>query len=216
MKISFTTLTLVLVSALFLSACSSTYYGAMERLGVHKRDIMVDRVEKARDAQEDGQQQFESALEQFKSVVVVKPGDLQKIYDKLNDEYQDSLASAKNIRDRIASIEDVSGALFDEWEDELGQYSSKTLRRDSEQKLRATRQKYQQMIKLMKTSEKRMDPVLDAMEDQVLYLKHNLNTRAIDSLRQEAISIDSDVDKLVKALQQSITEADNFIRTMKD
>jgi hypothetical protein len=216
MKNPFTTLIVVLVSALLLSACSSTYYGAMEKLGVHKRDIMVDRVEKARDAQEDGQQQFESALEQFKSVVVVKPGDLQKIYDKLNDEYQDSLASAKKIRDRISSIEDVSSALFNEWEDELNQYSSKALRRDSEQKLRATKQKYQQMIKLMKASEKRMDPVLDAMEDQVLYLKHNLNTRAIDSLRQEVISIDSDVDKLIKALQQSIAEANNFIRTIKD
>jgi hypothetical protein len=200
----------------FLSACSSTYYSAMESLGVHKRDIMVERVEKARDAQQEGQEQFVSALEQFKSVVAVQPSELQKVYDKLNREYEGSSASAKKIRDRISSVESVSNALFDEWEDELKQYTSKSLRRDSEQKLQATRQKYQQMIKLMKASEKRMEPVLGAMQDQVLYLKHNLNTRAIDSLRQEVISIDSDVDQLITALQKSIAEANNFIKTMQD
>lgn len=199
-----------------LAACSSTYYSAMENLGVHKRDIMVDRVEKARDAQQDGQKQFESALAQFKSVVAVKPSDLEKTYNKLNGEYEKSVSSAKNISDRIDSIENVANALFKEWQDELKRYTSKELRRDSEQKLKATKQKYQHMIKLMKASEKRIDPVLRAMEDQVLYLKHNLNTRAIDSIRQEVISIDNDVDRLIGALQESIAEANSFIKTMKD
>lgn len=205
-----------LILTILLGACSSTYYNAMESLGVHKRDIMVDRVEKARDAQEDGQEQFESALAQFKSVVAVQAGDLEKTYDKLNSEYEKSVSSAKEIGERIDSIEKVADALFDEWQDELKQYSSKSLRRDSEQKLRATKQKYQQMIKLKRASEKRIDPVLQAMEDQVLFLKHNLNTRAIDSLRQEVISIDNDVDRLVTALKQSIAEANNFIKAMKE
>lgn len=209
--------TLCLLSLMiFLSACSSTYYNAMEHLGVHKRDIMVERVEKARDAQQDGQEQFESALAQFKSVVVVKAGDLEKTYDKLNSEYEKSVASAEQINERIDDIENVADALFDEWRDELEQYSSKSLRRDSEQKLKLTQQKYQQMIKLMRASEKRIDPVLQAMQDQVLFLKHNLNTRAIDALRQEVVSIDNDVDRLVAALKQSIAEANNFIRTIKE
>jgi hypothetical protein len=210
------TFTPILFLLVLTTACSSTYYSAMESLGVHKRDIMVERVEKARDAQQEGQEQFVSALEQFKSVVAVQPSELKRVYDKLNREYEDSQASAKKIRDRISSVEAVSEALFDEWEDELNQYTNKALRRDSEQKLRTTRQKYQQLIKLMKASEKRMEPVLSAMQDQVLYLKHNLNTRAIDSLRQEVISIDSDVDQLIAALQKSIAEANSFIKTMQD
>src|SRR5690606_17581327 len=135
--------------AIVLAACSSTYYSAMESLGVHKRDIMVDRVESARDAQQDGQKQFESALAQFKSVVAVKPSDLEKTYDKLNSEYLKSVSSAKKISDRIDSVENVADALFKEWQDELKRYTSKELRRDSEQKLKATRQKYQHLLKLM-------------------------------------------------------------------
>ncbi len=207
---------LVLLMALTLSACASTYYNTMEKFGVHKRDILVDRVEDARDAQKDGQKQFQSALDQFKSVVVVDGGNIEKIYNRLDDEYKKSDTAAKQIHDRIADIESVSKALFAEWSKELKQYSDASLRRDSERKLQATKQKYEQLLATMKKSESRMAPVLDAMRDQVLYLKHNLNARAIQSLKEEVVKIDKDVDVLLQAMQQSIAEADEFIREMKD
>lgn len=207
---------LTLALALTLSACSSAYYNTMETFGVHKRNIMIDRVEEARDAQQEGQEQFESALAQFQSVITVEGGELEKTYNKLNDEYEDSIESAEEIRDRIDSVESVADALFDEWEDELDRYTSETLRRDSERKLKSTRQQYNQLIGLMKSSEERLDPVLQAMEDQVLFLKHNLNTRAIASLRDEAVRIDTDVEQLITALKQSIAEANSFIQTMRE
>ena len=50
-------LILVMIITLFIvGGCSSTYYGAMEKVGIHKRDILVDRVEDARDSQEDAQE----------------------------------------------------------------------------------------------------------------------------------------------------------------
>jgi hypothetical protein len=53
----------------FFGGCSKAYYGAMEKVGIHKRDILVDRVEGARDAQSEAQEQFKSALEQFGTVI---------------------------------------------------------------------------------------------------------------------------------------------------
>ena len=43
----------------FLSSCASIYYSTMETFGVEKRDILVDRVEDARDGQEDAKEQFQ-------------------------------------------------------------------------------------------------------------------------------------------------------------
>ena len=57
----FLTLTVILL----LAGCASAYYGAMEKFGIEKRDILVDRVEDSREAQEEAREQFESALEQF-------------------------------------------------------------------------------------------------------------------------------------------------------
>jgi hypothetical protein len=52
-----------------LAGCESAYYDTMEQFGVHKRDILVDRIEDAQEAQEEGQEQFKDALEQFQAVV---------------------------------------------------------------------------------------------------------------------------------------------------
>lgn len=202
--------------ATFLGGCSSAYYNTMEKFGVHKRDILVERVEDARDSQKSAEKQFASALEQFKSVVAVDGGNLEPVYKKLNNEYEESKSAAEDIRKRIDDIESVAEALFDEWQSELKEYSSKQLRAESQQKLNSTKSKYQQLISVMRKTESRLDPVLTPMRDQVLYLKHNLNARAIQALQKEAIKIDKDVDILLAAIRKSVAEADAFIREMKE
>ncbi|MEN8232871.1 MAG: DUF2959 family protein, partial [Thermodesulfobacteriota bacterium] len=42
---------------LLSGGCQKAYYNTMEKFGVHKRDIMVDRVEEARDSQEEAKEQ---------------------------------------------------------------------------------------------------------------------------------------------------------------
>ncbi|MDX9873332.1 MAG: DUF2959 domain-containing protein [Spongiibacteraceae bacterium] len=197
-----------------LIGCESAYYRGMERLGIHKRDILVDRVEEVQEAQQEGQEQFRSALEQFRALVSVDAGELDETYKKLDAEYRDSVAAADRIRERINKVESVAEALFDEWESELGQYQSSALRADSAARLRETREHYKRLMAAMRRAEARLDPVLKPLHDQVLYLKHNLNARAIGALRGELASIDGDVDALVKAMEQSIAEADRFIQQM--
>ena len=197
-----------------VSGCETAYYGTMEKLGYHKRDLMVNRVESARDAQEDAKEQFESALEKFSSVLQFDGGDLEDKYDQLKAAYDRSSARAQTVRDRIESVEDVAGDLFDEWERELSEYSSASLRRSSARKLSQTRQQYTQLIGAMKRAESKMDPVLTAFNDQVLFLKHNLNARAIASLQTELVSVESEVNSLIRDMNASIKEANEFISAM--
>ena len=197
-----------------LLGCSSAYYGTMEKLGYHKRDLMVNRVESARDAQEDAKEEFESALEKFSSVLQFDGGKLEDKYDQLKSAYDRSNARAETVRQRIESVEDVAEALFAEWEEELGQYSSASLRRSSSQKLSQTKRQYAQLISAMKRAEKKMDPVLIAFHDQVLFLKHNLNAKAIASLQTELGSVEAEVNSLIRDMEASIKEADAFISSM--
>jgi len=197
-----------------LSGCQKAYYKTMEKLGVHKRDIMVDRVQEARDSQEEAKEQFASALEQFSSVLNFKGGTLEDKYKKLNAEYEKSEKKAKDVEDRIDSVENVAEALFDEWETELGQYTNASLRRSSEKQLNQTKKQYAQLIGAMKRAEKKIEPVLSAFRDQVLFLKHNLNAQAIASLKSELSSVEANVAVLIKEMEASIAEADEFIKTM--
>ena len=194
--------------------CSSAYYGTMEKLGYPKRDLMVNRVESARDAQQDAKEEFESALEKFRSVLNFDGGALEEKYNQIKAAYDRSDARAETVRDRIESVEDVAEALFEEWEAELDQYSSSSLRRSSARKLQQTKQQYAQLISAMKRAEKKMDPVLAALKDQVLYLKHNLNAKAIASLKTELVSVQSEIDALIREMNASIKEANAFIGAM--
>lgn len=205
-----------LIPLLFLfGGCTSVQYSAMEKVGVYKRDILVDRVEDAQEAQQAAKQEVRSAYEQFTALVKVDGGDLEKTYKRLQSAVDDTQESVAEVDDRIEAIEQVAEDLFDEWRDELDQYSSASLRRSSEQKLRDTRIRYQRMLDSMKRARSRIDPVLHVFQDHVLFLKHNLNARALASLKGEVSSIEGKVDQLISEMEAAIAEADRFIQTME-
>ena len=208
-------LALLIIATLVIPACKTTYYATMEKLGYHKRDLLVKEVEQARNEQEEAKEHFQSALEEFMSVVEVDGGDLEVQYNKLRRELERCEDDATTVRERIKSIERVADALFDEWDEELGQYNSPDLRRASEKQFNQTKDRYEKLVGAMKQAESKMDPVLSAFGDQVLFLKHNLNARAIAALQGAVVSLEGDVAKLVAEMQASIDEANAFIATME-
>jgi hypothetical protein len=197
--------------AVLLGGCSKAYYGAMEKVGIHKRNILIDRVEAARDAQSEAQEQFKSALEQFGSVVRIENSNLKNAYEKLNAEYEDSEKTAKKVTERVDKVESVGDALFKEWVDELELYKSADLRKASERQLRDTKTRYQEMLVSMHRAEKSMEPVLRSFRDNVLFLKHNLNAQAIGSLRLEFSTLKGEIDGLIKKMNIAIETSNQFI-----
>ncbi|MBK6958131.1 MAG: DUF2959 domain-containing protein [Nitrosomonas sp.] len=206
---------LILSLFLMLTACATMYLEGLEKVGIPKRDVMVYRVEKARDTQEETKEQFKSALEQFTAATNFDGGDLEATYQRLNDAYEASVAKAEEVRSRIADIESVSEALFTEWKQEITQYSSTAMKQSSQKKLSTTQKHYRQLITSMKQAESKIEPILTVFNDQVMFLKHNLNARAIASLKGELSTIKSDVSALVVSMEQSINEANAFISTME-
>lgn len=209
------TIALTIGLMIFAGGCSKAYYGAMEKVGVHKRDILVDRVESARDAQSEAQHQFKSALDQFGAVINIENSDLKQAYEKLKAEYEDSRDAAEKVSARIEKVEDVATALFKEWSDELKLYKSAELRRSSQRKLQQTRTRYRRMLASMHRAEKSMEPVLRSFQDNVLFLKHNLNAQAIGSLRTEFSTLKSEIDGLIKSMNEAIQTSNQFIAEIK-
>lgn len=208
-------LAISLMLSLLLGGCGNPYYSAMEKVGIHKRDIMVDRVEDARNSQEDAQEQFKSALDQFSSVVSSQETDLKQAYDRLNTEYEDCVDAAETVRSRIDKVESVSDALFDEWADEIKLYTSKDLARSSQKQLDETRRRYEEMMNRMRSAEKSMEPVLEIFRDNVLFLKHNLNAQAIGSLQNEFANLEAEIDNLIGRMSEAIDSSNAFIADMQ-
>lgn len=201
-----------------LSGCASTGIAVKEKFGYAKREQLVDEVKDARDEQTQAKQQFESALAEFLAVTDTTKNptvaELEKRYSALKKEYDRSVSAAGDVRGQIKDVDRVATALFKEWNEELSQYSSPDLRRAAERQLNDTQRQYDRLIGAMRAAEAKMDPVLAAFKDQVLYLKHNLNARAIASLQDTVGRVESDVQRLVAEMESSINEANSFIQQM--
>lgn len=198
-----------------LAGCQTAYYGAMEKIGIDKRDILVDRVENVRDSQKDSQEEFQTAYQRLVVLTDFDGGDFEDVYDQLNSDYQSSKKAADRVSQKIDDVEDVADDLFDEWEDELSQYSNEKLRRTSEAKLKATQRQFSQLLRSMHQAEAKMAPVLATLNDNVLYLKHNLNASAISAIKGEFASLKTDISGLINEMSEAIEESDAFIATLK-
>lgn len=205
-----------LLLCLVLAGCSSVYFAALEKVGIAKRDLLAKRVRAAQESQTEAKDQFKSAIERFNAVLgKEQDGPLKDRYEALKSELDRSETKAKAVHDRIAAVESVSNALFDEWQDELDDYKNEALRSSSRRKLDTTKSKYEQMLAAMKHAESKIDPVLQPLRDDVLFLKHNLNAQAIDSLGADLGQVQTDVDSLIRELERSIAEADSFVKNLE-
>ena len=203
------------VILLLLSGCASVQYSALEKVGIHKRDILVDRVEDARDAQTETREQLVSAYEELSALVGHDGGELEQKYRRLSKEVDRSRDATEDLDEHLADIDRVSEDLFEEWESELDLYSSAKLRADQEEKLKLARRQFSMMRERMQTARNRVDPVLAVLMDNVLFLKHSLNAQALAALRGQASVLEGKVDALIRDMQLAIDEADAFINRMR-
>lgn len=197
-----------------LPGCTQLYYKAQEKIGNEKRDILVDRIKKGREDQDKAKEQFKSTMEAFQAATGFKGGQTEEVYKKLKKEYDEAADKTKKVSNRIASIEQVSGDMFGEWDKELSGMSNADLRSKSNGLLKATRRRYTDLIRKMKAVESKAKPVLKAFEDQVLFIKHNLNAEAITSLKSNVVKMDADVQILIRDIETSTKEADAFIASL--
>jgi len=178
------------------------------------RDILVTRVENASEAQREVAEEFKTALERFKSVTGFDGGDLEKKFNTLNAAFKQSESAAKDVNTRVDAVVDASNRLLEEWRDELDDYHDKNLKQKAELQFDATRTQAEKLIATMRKAEAKIEPVLGAFRDQVLFMKHNLNMQAISSLQQESALVEADVAALIREMEASIAEAEMFVREL--
>jgi len=209
--------TLLFAAAVAVSAigCRTAYYAAYEKVGVYKRDLLKESVVEARDDQKEAQEQFKDALTRLKEITKFDGGKAERAYRALQGQYEDCARQADVVRKRIREVETVAADLFAEWEKEIGQIGTPSLRDASRQQLTTTRQRYGELHTSLIKAEQSMTPVLKQFSDYVLYLKHNLNAQAIASLRGEAASIQGEITRLIEEMNRSIARADEFVKGMQ-
>lgn len=204
----------VLILFLFASCANpitQAKYAAYESIGIEKRDLFKKEIKNIKDDQEDTAEAFKDALERLQEMYGFDGGNLEREYNKLKSAQENAADEAGNVRSRIAKLNRVANDLFEEWTTEIKAIKTADLRSKSSEQLTKTKTQYQSLYKNLKKSEAAMTPVLDKLHDQVLFLKHNLNANAIAGLKSEAGDIQEQIKALLKKVESSNKEADQFI-----
>ena len=185
-----------IAALLLLQGCSQIYYSTWEMLGKQKRDLLRDNVEELSSDQKEVQEEVEDALTRLRTLYGSPPEKLTQVYDDLKSDY------------------DSANDLFSEWDAEIGRLKTPKYKQDSRHKLLQTKQKYAKLETSVRKAEKGLTPVLAALEEQVIYLKHNLNAQALGGIQGELRSIESEIKTLSTALQTSLKESQSFVNTL--
>ncbi|MBA3010251.1 MAG: DUF2959 domain-containing protein [Proteobacteria bacterium] len=197
---------------MFLSGCNKAYYSAMEKIGKEKRHILVADVQEVKESQTKAQDEFKDALSRIRELYAFNGKDLEIYYKRLKASYEDCDARAIQVEKRVNIVKQVALDLFTEWEGEIKQINDAGLKASSLQTLTDAKKRYKQLDIAMNKATQGMYPVLAKLNDHTLYLKHNLNAKAVGSMGNEVVSIEQEVAALIENMTLSIREADNFIK----
>jgi hypothetical protein len=199
---------------LLVAGCTSAYYKTMQTLGKEKRDILVQRIKDAKKDQDQTKQQLHTTMESFQALTGFQGGSLEKSYKRLNSDYESANSQAGKLHDKIQSIDQVSNDLFKEWQGEIAAMGNAKLKAQDTVMLRNAKSRQATYMRAMRRTEDQIAPVLKAFRDQVLFLKHNLNSRAIGSLKGTTAGLQGDVADLIQSIDASSQEADKLIASL--
>lgn len=206
---------LLLLTALLLAGCQSPYLSMMEKAGIPKREILAHRVEDARSAQIKARYQFNRALEHYRQALDAQGGDAEQRYTDLQRDYAASEKAAAAVKPRVDQVQQVAEAMFEEWDDELADYQTPSLKAASAQELAQTREQYAELMQNMRAAESRVLPALGALNDQLLFYKHHMNAQTVGNLQQGYSTVSGTVAPLLLDMQRSIDGAGGLIQRLQ-
>lgn len=205
---------LSLLCCVLLVSCQSTDPETGDKVGYPDLDPLLDRVGESRDALKTAVAQFQSAREQL-SQYVGAPGDLQATYAGTVSEYDAAVEDSVAVRSAIANVDQAADAVFEEWQVEVNVYTDARIKAVNQAKLGQTWQNYEGMLKVLRHSEAKLDPVLKALSENVTYLQDNLNVGAVASRAAKFAVIDKDLEALIRSMNTAIDSSDAFISSVQ-
>ncbi len=206
---------IIIFLVLFMSSCQTTsYYKTKGLFGAEKRELLVDSVEGVRNSLQETVDVFQIATAGLNVVINVKDKKMEERYEHLKNDYENCKSESDDVRPRIDTMETMSGDFFDEWMEEMQLYTNESFRNASRDKYNKTRKRYTKLVQSFRDVEGKLEPTLNGFRDQVLFLKHNINAQSVTSLEDELVTVEAEIEALIRELQVAIKDTDVFLSSM--
>jgi hypothetical protein len=188
---------------------------AQQDQGVKQVEALVKASGNTVQAIGDTKLQLMKTMDVYNSLMADDAKDRKKLYKDLQKEMENTEKQRAEIAKRASAMSLEAEALFKSWETSAAAIESVNLRKRSEERLKQTKAAYAEIGSVGQKATQLYQPVMKTLADQVTYLGHDLNPAAVASLKPDAEKLNKEVQKLDKAIDDTITATNTKIGTIR-
>jgi HD superfamily phosphohydrolase len=202
---------LILIAGLALCVAGSA---SAQRTGHQQIDRLISRAESTVSQISLTRLQAQDTVDAYKALISGE-GDSRRAFRDLNRELDRLDSQRERTRSRARRMESSAKELFAEWANSITKISSEELGATARTRLDDTRQRYDELIALGGEAGDAFDAFAASLRDQVVFVEHDLNEAALDSLREYSPTFDEKSQTLFRKINSVVGTASRLIESMR-
>ena len=148
-----------------------------------------------------------SLLAGYNSIINGEAKDNQKAYKKLVGDLKSTEKKINGSKKQVAALGKEADKFFKAWEQDLASISSESLREKSAARMKAAQQKYASLGETLAAAGGEFAPVIQNLNDQILFLGRDLSPEAIADLEDEAAALNQQAEAAIAKVKQMLEAA---------
>ena len=147
-------------------------------------------------------------LASYNAIVGGSSKNVQSDYKKLANDLKATDKKIQNASKGMDSLDKQAQKFFGQWEKELAEYSSDSMREKSSARLDAAKQKFKTLGETLGEARKAFEPLVQSLNDQILYLGRDLSPEAVADLEDEAAELNKQAEDVTAKINDLLAKAD--------
>ena len=143
----------------------------------------------------------------YNSIIDGSAKDNQKAYKKLVGDLKSTEKKLDGAKKQLASLNKEADKFFKAWEQDLESISSESLRDKSAVRMEDAKKRYAELGEILTAASNEFAPVMQNLNDQILYLGRDLSPEAIADLSDEAAELNAQAEEATAKVKEMLEKA---------
>ena len=207
---SFATSAILLGALIGAPACQNTSKGSV---GLKRVDDLVSRIEAVHVEVELSRASMHQALDALKVIAVPDyQGDIMLAFARYVEAVEESEKQAKALRSAVVPMRRAAEPFFAQWENNMDDFASPTMRERSRDRQLAARARYDSIVESLEPVQTTYDVFNLTLRDIALFLEHDFNAGSILGITGEVRSLENMADELDGRMDTCLDAARAYVQ----
>ncbi|MEL6712852.1 MAG: DUF2959 family protein [Planctomycetota bacterium] len=201
-----------LLSAAIALALTASCATTSQSAGIENVDSLVSRVERVHLEVELSKQAVYEALVSLAPLVGERfEGDPATSFERFALAAEASNAQAEALSAQVLPMRNSADVVFETWTKSLDEFKSERMRKRSERRLDATRERFAVVFEAATGIEEDLASLNAELSDLALFLGHDFNVAAVEEIREDALQIRDAARALGKEMDDCMDAAARYV-----